>query len=90
MTLLKDKQSPSIEPPRTKVWPLPLILTAIEVRDPVYREWVIDRMVSYIGAGLQYVRSLEFIERPCEREDSIGQRVNLGGIIGGMDSVFII
>lgn len=64
-------------PPPTKLWPLPLVMAAIEVDDTIYRAWAIDRLKAYekIG-GDHYAYTAKFVEAVCTREDSAATRLD--------------
>lgn len=70
------KGSPS-SPPPTKIWPLPLVMAAIEVDDDVYREWVIDRLKMYEQTGGDhYTRARRFVEVVYEKESQAESRLD--------------
>lgn len=72
-------------PPPTKIWPLPLVMAAIEVRDPIYREWVLHKMETYGGtAGQHYVLAKVFVERVWLKEEEAGKRVDCAGVMAGI------
>ncbi|KFY38368.1 hypothetical protein V495_06612 [Pseudogymnoascus sp. VKM F-4514 (FW-929)] len=81
LDVLRGKASLSTPPP-TKIWPLPLVMAAIEVQDPIYREWVLHKLETYGGtAGQQYTLAKVFVEKLWEREEEAGRRVDCAGVI---------
>jgi hypothetical protein len=81
---------PQSEPPRTKTWPVPLLMAAIEAKDRIYRNWAVRKMRDYQNAGDHYVKSCEFAERIQEVEEAKNCRVHLGEIMMSMDEEFIV
>ncbi|KAL5352335.1 hypothetical protein ACLOAV_002282 [Pseudogymnoascus australis] len=78
-------------PPPTKIWPLPLVMAAIEVRDPIYREWVLHKLETYGGtAGQQYTLAKVFVERMWEREEKAGRRVDCAGIVAEVNDGMVL
>ena len=68
-------------PPPTKIWPLPLVMAAIEVRDPIYREWAQRKMESYeANGGDHYKFARQFVDKMCEAEDAAGRRLDFTAI----------
>ncbi|KAJ5989658.1 hypothetical protein N7481_004868 [Penicillium waksmanii] len=80
-----------VTPPPTKFWPLPLVMAAIEVRDPVYREWAVRMLADYetVG-GDHYTWSRRFVEAMCEREDQIAQRLDWSSILAEIKDGLVI
>lgn len=71
------RNTPYSNPPQTKIWPLPIVLAAIEVRDPIYGEWVLEKMRGYeTTSGDHYVYAKKFIEKMWEAEGIAGRRVD--------------
>ncbi|KAF3384325.1 hypothetical protein F1880_001851 [Penicillium rolfsii] len=67
----------SLSPPPTKIWPLPLVMAAIEVSDIIYREWSIDMLSNYeANAGDHYSHARRFVEAVCRREDGENKRLD--------------
>ncbi|KAH8682581.1 hypothetical protein BX600DRAFT_374941 [Xylariales sp. PMI_506] len=60
---------PQTEPPPTKFWPIPLVMAAIEARDPIYRDWARRRIQDYKNAGEHYARSVEFADKVQRSEE---------------------
>ncbi|KAL6693174.1 hypothetical protein J3F84DRAFT_396632 [Trichoderma pleuroticola] len=63
--------------PPTKIWPVPLIMAAIEAKDWIYRDWAPQQMKSYYSAGKHFVNACAFVEkrsrnrkRPVSREEA--------------------
>jgi hypothetical protein len=81
---------PRAATPHSKSLPIPLILAAIEVKDPIHRDWALRKFHDYRRAGNHYVKSCSFAERICELEESVGSRVNLGHVMKGMGEEFIV
>jgi hypothetical protein len=78
-------------PPPTKIWPLPLVMAAIEVRDPIYREWALHKLEAYGGtAGQQYTFAKVFVERMWEREEEAGSRVDCAGVIADINDGMVL
>lgn len=78
-------------PPPTKFWPLPLVMAAIEVEDPIYREWAVRMLADYetVG-GDHYTWSRRFVEAMCEREDQIAQRLDWSSILAEIKDGLVI
>ncbi|KAH8893619.1 MFS general substrate transporter [Thozetella sp. PMI_491] len=68
---------PHSEPPPTKIWPLPLVMAAIEARDSIYRGWATQKIREYARAGKHYLNSCAFVEKglPYDRGLSHGTQV---------------
>jgi hypothetical protein len=78
-------------PPPTKIWPLPLVMAAIEVRDPIYREWALHKLETYGGtAGQQYTLAKVFVERMWEKEEEAGRRVDCAGVIADINDGMVL
>jgi hypothetical protein len=83
--------APPSSPPPTKIWPLPLVMAAVEVRDPIYREWVLDRLKAYEeGAGDHYVWARRFVEAMVEREARDGRRVDWGIVLADVSDGLVV
>ncbi|KAH7136220.1 major facilitator superfamily domain-containing protein [Dactylonectria macrodidyma] len=54
---------PRTEAPPTKIWPVPLIMAAIEARDPVYRDWALQQIRDYSRTGKHFVNACSFVEK---------------------------
>ncbi|CAI7654699.1 unnamed protein product [Penicillium manginii] len=78
-------------PPPTKFWPLPLVMAAIEVEDPIYREWAVRMLADYetVG-GDHYSWSRKFVEAMCEREDHFAQRLDWSSILADIKDGLVI
>ena len=81
---------PRSEPPPTKIWPLPLVLAAIEAKDSIYRGWAVQKMRDYAQAGKHYVNACAFAEEVQAREERRNSRVDLAAISKRMGESFII
>ncbi|KAH7240297.1 uncharacterized protein BKA55DRAFT_621526 [Fusarium redolens] len=73
---------PRTEAPPTKIWPIPLIMAAIEAKDPIYRDWALQLIKDCCQAGKHYVNACAFVEKhivvegtPYERGLSHGRQV---------------
>ncbi|KFY76962.1 hypothetical protein V499_03531 [Pseudogymnoascus sp. VKM F-103] len=90
LDVLRGEASRSTPPP-TKIWPLPLVMAAIEVRDPIYREWALHKLEAYGGtAGQQYTFAKVFVERMWEREEEAGRRVDCAGVIADINDGMVL
>ncbi|KAI9038026.1 uncharacterized protein KD926_011364 [Aspergillus affinis] len=78
-------------PPPTKLWPLPLVMVAIEVEDLIYREWAIQMLEGYETVGSDhYVWCRRFVEAMCEKEDRASRRLDWGSVLVEIkDGLFI-
>lgn len=81
---------PQTETPNTKTWPIPMIMAAIEVQDPIHRSWALRKLQDYQWAGNNYKSSSIFAERVCQIEETKGVRVRLGDVMKSMDEEFIV
>ncbi|PTB48596.1 hypothetical protein M431DRAFT_99731 [Trichoderma harzianum CBS 226.95] len=54
---------PRTEAPPTKIWPVPLIMAAIEAKDWIYRDWALQQMKSYYSAGKHFANACAFVEK---------------------------
>jgi hypothetical protein len=57
-------------------------MAAIEVGDPIYREWAVRMLADYetVG-GDHYAWSRKFVEVICVKEDQIAQRLDWSSIL---------
>lgn len=78
------------DPPRTKSWPIPLVMAAIEARDSIYRNWALRKIKDTWQAGDLYTNSCVFVERVQRAEETAGSRVPLQDIMEGVDKEFVI
>ncbi|KAL6809671.1 major facilitator superfamily domain-containing protein [Trichoderma sp. SZMC 28015] len=74
---------PRTEAPPTKIWPVPLIMAAIEAKDWIYRDWALQQMKSYYSAGKHFVNACTFVGKhivvegtPYERGLSHGRQAS--------------
>ncbi|KAG4292641.1 hypothetical protein FPRO06_12129 [Fusarium proliferatum] len=81
---------PRTEAPPTKIWPIPLIMAAIEAKDPIYRDWALQLIKDCSQAGKHYVNACSFVERVHAAEEGTGCRANLCQIAQGMGDEFVI
>ncbi|KAF9772713.1 hypothetical protein IL306_009568 [Fusarium sp. DS 682] len=81
---------PRTEAPPTKIWPIPLIMAAIEAKDPVYRDWALQHIRDCCHAGKHFVNACAFIERVHAAEEGTGCRANLSQITKDMGNNFVI
>ncbi|EOO01557.1 putative fungal transcriptional regulatory protein [Phaeoacremonium minimum UCRPA7] len=81
---------PRSEPPPTKIWPLPLVLAAIEAKDSIYRGWAVQKIRDYAQAGKHYANACAFAEEVQGREEQRNARVDLAAISHNMPDNFII
>lgn len=78
-------------PPPTKIWPLPLVVAAIEVKDVVYREWALMKLEIYVGVGgYQYRDAKAFVEAVISTEEKMGKRVDLGDVLCNLNPGLIV
>ncbi|KAH7160523.1 hypothetical protein B0J13DRAFT_494178 [Dactylonectria estremocensis] len=54
---------PRTEAPPTKIWPVPLIMAAIEAKDPVYRDWTLQKIRDYSRIGKHFMNACTFVEK---------------------------
>ncbi|KAH7153873.1 hypothetical protein DER46DRAFT_510987 [Fusarium sp. MPI-SDFR-AT-0072] len=73
---------PRTEAPPTKIWPIPLIMAAIEAKDPIYRDWALQLIKDCSQAGKHYANACAFVEKhivvegtPYERGLSHGRQL---------------
>ncbi|KAL7905208.1 major facilitator superfamily domain-containing protein [Trichoderma velutinum] len=76
-------KQPRTEAPPTKIWPVPLIMAAIEAKDSIYRDWALQQMKNYHCAGKHFVNACAFVEKhivvegtPYERGLSHGRQAS--------------
>ncbi|KAM5357468.1 hypothetical protein ACJZ2D_016234 [Fusarium nematophilum] len=81
---------PRTEAPPTKIWPIPLIMAAIEAKDPIYRDWVLQQIKDCCRAGKHFVNACAFVERVHAAEEATGCRANLYRIAQDMSDDFVI
>ncbi|KAG4258952.1 hypothetical protein FPRO04_11041 [Fusarium proliferatum] len=81
---------PRTEAPPTKIWPIPLIMAAIEAKDPIYRDWALQLIKDCSQAGKHYVNACSFIEKVHAAEEGTGCRANLCQIAQDMGDEFVI
>ncbi|KAF5652158.1 allantoate and ureidosuccinate permease [Fusarium sp. NRRL 25303] len=81
---------PRTEAPPTKIWPIPLIMAAIEAKDPIYRDWALQLIKDCSQAGKHYVNACTFVEKVHAAEEDTGCRVNLSQIAQDMGDDFVI
>lgn len=81
---------PKEEPPPTKMWPIPLVMAAIEASDPIYRDWALRKISDYSCAGEHFHNSIIFVETVHELEEKSGTRANLSDIMNSMGETVII
>ncbi|SCV48326.1 uncharacterized protein FFB14_10321 [Fusarium fujikuroi] len=81
---------PRTEAPPTKIWPIPLIMAAIEAKDPIYRDWALQLIKDCSQAGKHYVNACSFVERVHAAEEGTGCRANLCQIAQDMGDEFVI
>ncbi|KAG5814141.1 hypothetical protein H9Q71_003403 [Fusarium xylarioides] len=80
---------PRTEAPPTKIWPIPLIMAAIEAKDPIYRDWALQLIKDCSQAGKHYVNACAFVEKVHSAEGT-GCRANLSQIAQEMGDDFMI
>lgn len=81
---------PRTEAPPTKIWPVPLIMAAIEAKDPIYREWTLQQIKEYCRAGKHFVNACTFVEKVHAAEEATGGRADLRRIAQDMGDDFVI
>ncbi|KAI1064180.1 hypothetical protein LB506_007949 [Fusarium annulatum] len=81
---------PRTEAPPTKIWPIPLIMAAIEAKDPIYRDWALQLIKDCSQAGKHYVNACSFVEKVHAAEEGTGCRANLCQIAQDMGDEFAI
>lgn len=81
---------PRTEAPPTKIWPVPLIMAAIEAKDWIYRDWALQQMKSYYSAGKHFVNACAFVEKVHAAEEATARRCNLHQIAEDMGDDFVI
>ncbi|KAF5566587.1 DAL5-Allantoate ureidosuccinate permease [Fusarium napiforme] len=81
---------PRTEAPPTKIWPIPLIMAAIEAKDPIYRDWALQLIKDCSQAGKHYVNACVFVEKVHTAEEGTGCRANLSQIARDMGDDFVI
>ncbi|KAF5605102.1 hypothetical protein FPANT_1279 [Fusarium pseudoanthophilum] len=81
---------PRIEAPPTKIWPIPLIMAAIEAKDPIYRDWALQLIKDCSQAGKHYANACAFVEKVHAVEEGTCCRANLSQIAQGMGDHFVI
>ncbi|PCD27019.1 hypothetical protein AU210_013437 [Fusarium oxysporum f. sp. radicis-cucumerinum] len=81
---------PRTEAPPTKIWPIPLIMAAIEARDPIYRDWALQLIKDCSQAGKHYVNACAFVEKVHAAEEGTGCRANLSQIAQDIGDNFVI
>ncbi|EXL99484.1 hypothetical protein NOF04DRAFT_5078 [Fusarium oxysporum II5] len=81
---------PRMEAPPTKIWPIPLIMAAIEAKDPIYRDWALQLIKDCSHAGKHYVNACAFVEKVHAAEEGTGCRANLSQIAEDMGDNFVI
>ncbi|EWG48722.1 hypothetical protein FVEG_08406 [Fusarium verticillioides 7600] len=81
---------PRTEAPPTKIWPIPLIMAAIEANDPIYRDWALQLIKDCSQAGKHYANACAFIEKVHAAEEGTGCRANLSQIAQEMGDDFVI
>ena len=78
-------------PPPTNIWPLPLVMAAIEVKDLIYREWAVQILEMYQQvAGDHYAWSKRFVETVCEKEDVVARRLDWATILSDLNDGIVI
>lgn len=78
------------DPPPTKMWPIPLLMAAIEAKDPIYRDWAMRKIADYSASGEHFSKSILVIERVWEMESSKGRRANIADVINGIGATFVL
>ncbi|KAF5656976.1 hypothetical protein FCIRC_13410 [Fusarium circinatum] len=81
---------PRTEAPPTKIWPIPLIMAAIEAKDPIYRDWALQLIKDCSQAGKHYVNACAFVEKVHAAEEGTGCRADLSQIAQEMGDDFVI
>ncbi|KAF4441390.1 hypothetical protein FACUT_2698 [Fusarium acutatum] len=81
---------PRTEAPPTKIWPIPLIMAAIEAKDPIYRDWALQLIKDCSQAGKHYVNACAFVQKVHVAEEGTGCRANLSEIAKDMGDDFVI
>ncbi|KAJ6038584.1 hypothetical protein N7499_004321 [Penicillium canescens] len=81
---------PRTEAPPTKIWPVPLIMAAIEAKDPIYREWTLQQIKEYCRAGKHFVNACTFVENVHAAEEATGCRADFRRIAQDMGDDFVI
>ncbi|KAF5707433.1 hypothetical protein FMUND_11104 [Fusarium mundagurra] len=81
---------PRTEAPPTKIWPIPLIMAAIEAKDPIYRDWALQLIKGCSQAGKHYANACAFVEKVHSAEEGTGCRANLSQIAQEMGDDFVI
>ncbi|KAI7759721.1 hypothetical protein LZL87_009044 [Fusarium oxysporum] len=81
---------PRTEAPPTKIWPIPLIMAAIEAKDPIYRDWALQLIKDCSQAGKHYANACAFVEKVHDAEEGTGCRANLSQIAQDMGDNFVI
>jgi len=78
------------DPPPTKMWPIPLLMAAIEAKDPIYRDWAMRKIADYNASGEHFSKSILVIERVWEMESRKGGRVDIANVIDGIGAAFVL
>lgn len=76
--------------PQTKMWPIPLMMAAIESRDSIYRDWALRKMRDYDHAGAHYRHVCTLVEKIQSEEQRTGRRADVGALLRGMQPEFVI
>ncbi|KAI9037912.1 uncharacterized protein KD926_011524 [Aspergillus affinis] len=77
--------------PSMKIWPLPLVMAAIEVEDIVNRECAIKLLASFVPViSEHHTWAKKFAETVCEREDKAGSRLDWEPIMKDLNDGLVI
>ncbi|KAL6401426.1 hypothetical protein AUP68_15296 [Ilyonectria robusta] len=81
---------PRTEAPPTKIWPVPLIMAAIEAKDPIYRDWTLQQIRDYSRTGKHFANACAFVEKVHAAEEVTSSRTDLGRIAEDMGDDFVL
>ncbi|KAF5620231.1 hypothetical protein F52700_11551 [Fusarium sp. NRRL 52700] len=81
---------PRTEAPPTKIWPIPLIMAAIEAKDPIYRDWALQLIKDCSQAGKHYANACAFVEKVHAAEEGVGCRADISQIAQDIGDDFVI
>lgn len=81
---------PRTEAPPTKIWPVTLIMAAIEAKDPIYRDWTLQQIRDYSRTGKHFANACAFVERVQAAEEITSSRTDLGRIADDMGDDFVL
>ena len=78
------------EPPRSKIWPVPIFLAALEVDDPVYLSWCFDHFEKLKSTGKNYERAISVIKEVRQHQKQEGKRAVTGVIMKKLGGRFLV